>query len=209
MKGRKPKPTTQRALTGNAGHRPLNTHEPVTPALDATFDTPPPELPPRAQAEWTRLAPLLRRSRQVGATDRTALMAVCIEWARYLDAMAKVTQLGVVVTTPAGYPMTNPYLSVATRALAACTKLWPELGLTPSSRSRISVLAVPSPDDPFAEFDAPPLSSVALGSRHDRRKRPSRSRTSNRIRRIGARGRSAARGSSSNPSNRSGPRGRS
>jgi P27 family predicted phage terminase small subunit len=160
MKGRKPKPTAQRRLDGNPGHRPLNTREPPTAALDATFDTPPPELPPGAQEEWKRLAPLLRRAHQVGPTDRTVLMAVCIEWARYLEAMAKVQKLGPVVTTPNGYPMTNPHLSIATRALAACTKLWPELGLTPSSRSRISTVAPASPDDPFAEFDAPPLSSV-------------------------------------------------
>jgi P27 family predicted phage terminase small subunit len=162
MKGRKPKPTSQHRLDGNPGHRPLNVHEPVTAALDESFDTPPAELKPeKAREEWQRIAPLLRQARQVGPTDRTALIAVCLEWARYLDAMARVESLGLVVTTPNGYPMTNPYLSIASRALAACTKLWPELGLTPSSRSRISTLAVPSPDDPFAEFDAPPLSRLS------------------------------------------------
>ena len=162
MRGRKPKPTSQRRLEGNAGHRPLNAQEPVTPALDEGFDTPPAELDtsPLARAEWLRLAPILRKARQVGPTDRTALVALCLEWARYLDAMARVQKLGMVVTTPNGYPMTNPYLSIGSRALAACTKLWPELGLTPSSRSRISTIATPSPDDPFAEFDAPPVSSL-------------------------------------------------
>ena len=161
MRGRKPKPTSQRRLDGNPGHRAFNANEPQSPALDESFDTPPAELQsPRAQAEWRRVAPILRKSRQVGATDRTSLIAACIEWARYLDANDKVAQLGFVVTTPNGYPMTNPYLSIAARALAACTKLWPELGLTPSSRSRISTVAGASPDDPFAEFDAPPLSAL-------------------------------------------------
>jgi P27 family predicted phage terminase small subunit len=161
MKGRKPKSTAQRRLDGNPGHRPLNTQEPVTPALDASFDTPPDDLTlPRARLEWSRLAPVLRKARQVSATDRTALMALCLEWARYLEAMAKVEALGMVVTTPNGYPITNPYLSIAVRALAGCTKLWPELGLTPSSRSRIAAVPVASPDDPFAEFDAPPISTL-------------------------------------------------
>jgi P27 family predicted phage terminase small subunit len=158
MRGRKPKPTAQRRLTGNPGHRPLNMDEPLAPALDVGFDTPPPELAdvPRAQEEWRRLAPLLRQARHVTGTDRTALIAVCLEWAEYLDAMEKVRALGRVVRTPTGYPMTNPYRTIATKALAACNKLWPELGLTPSSRSRITTSGIASPDDPFAEFDEPP-----------------------------------------------------
>ena len=158
MRGRKPKPTSQRRLDGNPGHRPLNADEPRPPSADDSFDSPPVELvaAPRAQEEWRRLAPTLRKARQVSVTDRTALIALCLEWARYLDAMEKVREIGMVIKSPSGYPMTNPYLSIATRALAACTKLWPELGLTPSSRSRIQTTGEPRPDDPFAEFDEPP-----------------------------------------------------
>src|SRR5262249_11084622 len=112
MRGRKPKPTSQRRLEGNPGHRPLNLSEPAAGALDEGFDTPPAELTaPRAREEWARLAPLLRKARHVGATDRTALMALCIETARYLDATERVQTSGMVVLTPNGYPMTNPYLS--------------------------------------------------------------------------------------------------
>jgi phage terminase small subunit len=50
--------------------------------------------------------------------------------------------------------MANPYLGVATKALSACARLWPELGLTPSSRSRVKAPA--AADDPFTEFDVPP-----------------------------------------------------
>jgi P27 family predicted phage terminase small subunit len=158
MRGRKPKPTSQRRLDGNPGHRPLNMDEPTTPALEEDFDKPPAELDeaPIAQAEWRRLAPLLRKARHVSATDRTALIAACLEWSEYLEAMSKVRALGRVVRTPQGYPMTNPYRTIATKALAACNKLWPELGLTPSSRSRITTTGIASPDDPFAEFDDPP-----------------------------------------------------
>jgi P27 family predicted phage terminase small subunit len=158
MKGRKPKPTAVRRLEGNPGHRPLNTREPIPDALDESFDVPPPELDayPGAQTEWTRLAPLLRRCRQVSAADRAALIALCLEWGRYLETMQKVAVMGMVVRTPTGYPMTNPYLSIATKALAACNKLWPELGLTPSSRSRVAAVPSHGPDDPFAEFDTPP-----------------------------------------------------
>jgi P27 family predicted phage terminase small subunit len=49
----------------------------------------------------------------------------------------------------------NPLLHVATKALNNCNRLWPELGLTPSSRSRVSVIDPGTEHDAFAEFDTP------------------------------------------------------
>jgi P27 family predicted phage terminase small subunit len=157
MKGRKPKPSARRELEGNPGHRPINADEPTPPTPTDAFDTPPPELDghPVAIDEWARLAPMLRKARQVTDADRGALLALCLEWARYIDATKKVQTLGMVVKAPSGYPMPNPFLAITTRALAGCLKLWPELGLTPSSRSRVTT--TPAPDgDPFDEFDAAP-----------------------------------------------------
>jgi len=102
---------------------------------------------------------MLRQLRQVTEADRGALIALCIEWSRYIDATHKVRELGLVVTTRGGYPIPNPYLPIATKALAGCNKLWPELGLTPSSRSRVTIAPKPD-DDPFAEFDAPPVTDA-------------------------------------------------
>jgi P27 family predicted phage terminase small subunit len=158
MRGRKPKPTAQRELEGNPGHRALNADEPQLPRVDASLDTPPPELDGHADAiaEWTRLAPMLRKARHITQADRGALIALCLEWSRYLDATRQVAKLGLVVKAPSGYPMTNPFLSIATRALAGCNKLWPELGLTPSSRSRVHTSdTVPLAGDAFSEFDTP------------------------------------------------------
>jgi P27 family predicted phage terminase small subunit len=153
MRGRKPKPSAQRELAGNPGHRPVNDDEPqITTSPDAYSAVPAVLTHPEAIAEWRRLVPLLTVARQISDADRSALMALCIEWGRYLEALSKVTTL--VVLTPSGYPMPNPYLSVATKALVACTKLWPELGLTPSSRTRVRVTE-PAGGDPFAEFDPP------------------------------------------------------
>jgi P27 family predicted phage terminase small subunit len=163
VRGRKPKTTGARKLSGNAGKRPLNKTEPQPPAPDAdTFDTPPSELAGQtlAAAEWRRLAPMLRRIRQVTDADRSALVALCLEWGRYIEATQKTLLMGLVVKAPSGYPMTNPYISIATKALAGCARLWPELGLTPSSRSRVKTDQPPD-DDPFAEFADPRLAPLA------------------------------------------------
>jgi P27 family predicted phage terminase small subunit len=142
MRGRKPKSTARRLLENNPGKRAINQDEPQPPPPVEAFDVPPPELAENAgaTAEWQRLAPMLRLARQVTDADRSALLALCLEWSRYLEAMQKVKTTGMVVQAPSGYPIPNPYLSIATKALSGCHKLWPELGLTPSSRSRVKVL---------------------------------------------------------------------
>jgi P27 family predicted phage terminase small subunit len=143
MRGRKPTPTDLKVLRGNPGHRPLNADEPQLPAVDAeVFDTPPLELTgdAAAAAEWSRLAPMLRSARQVTDAERGSLIALCQQWSRYLTANSKAEAAGMVIKSPSGYPMPNPYLGIANRALTHCTKLWAELGLTPSSRSRVSAM---------------------------------------------------------------------
>jgi len=165
-RGRKPVPTEQKRLRGNPGRRPLNELEPQYAEPGPAFDTPPAPLTehPAAVAEWQRLAPLLRRAKQVTEADWSALIALCLEWARYLEATRLVKSAGLVVKTPAGYPMPNPYLSIATKALANCNRLWPELGLTPSSRARVQVPGGGGsigPDDPFSEFDRPAVDDDA------------------------------------------------
>lgn len=159
MRGTKPKPTAQRILEGNPGKRALNRNEPTPPGIenDPAFDTPPAELTgdPIACAEWIRLAPMLRKCRQITHADRAALLALCLEWAKYLRASGEVAKLGMIVKAPSGYPITNPYLPIANRALLACSRLWPELGLTPSSRTRVTREGPGPEGDPFSEFDEP------------------------------------------------------
>lgn len=163
MRGRKPVPTVVKKLRGNPARRPLNTHEPAPPELlDLGLDAPPAELADDAvaAAEWARLVPMLRRCRQITEADRAGLLACCIEWSRYLEANAAIRRDGLIVSTAKGGPMTNPYLRVTVRSLSALSKLWAELGLTPSSRSRVRTNDAPPADDPFAEFDAPPLRAM-------------------------------------------------
>lgn len=161
MRGRHPKPTAQRHLEGNPGKRAFPPNEPVPPSTAATFLGIPEELSAdaRASAEWVRLAPMLQRVRVVTDADRSALIACCLEWSRYVEATGKIATLGMIVKAPSGYPIQNPYLPIATKALAGATKLWQELGLTPSSRARVKE-AVPSEDpgitDAFSEFDDVP-----------------------------------------------------
>jgi P27 family predicted phage terminase small subunit len=160
MRGRKPTPTARKRLEGNPGRRPLNAREPDLPRDPPAppDDPPPPELEtdPVAAAEWRRLFPILQRAQAITAGDRGSLLALCQQWSRYLEANGRVAASGLVVMSPHKYPMPNPYIAIANKALGNCVKLWVELGLTPSARSRVTTTAAVAPiGDPFAEFDAP------------------------------------------------------
>ena len=155
MRGRKPKPTQQKILEGNPGGRKLNEHEPEMPAAS--------ELPPQelaedvvALAEWSRLIPLLKAARTITQGDRGLLISLCQQWSRYQDSNSKVKIVGMVVRSPSGYAMPNPYIAIANKALGNCIKLWVELGLTPSARSRVQTTpGAAFAEDPFREFDEP------------------------------------------------------
>lgn len=165
MRGRRPKPSAIRLLDGNPGKRALNDAEPHY--ADTLGRHVPRELKDDkvATAEWRRLLRLMRGSRVMTDADRGSLIALCQQWSRYLEASEKAALTGLVVKTPSGYPLTNPYLSIANKSLAHCVKLWAELGLTPSSRSRVKQLG--GDDDPFAEFDEPqPSAPTSTSTTH-------------------------------------------
>lgn len=141
MRGPKPKPSRQKEIEGNAGKRKPNENEPQPPPATASFDLPPDELKDDkvAQEEWTRTVPILRKIRQIRKVDRASLIALCKCWSRWIEAERKVAELGMVVKAPSGYPIINPYLGISNKTMSTLKSLWAEIGLTPSSRSRISV----------------------------------------------------------------------
>jgi P27 family predicted phage terminase small subunit len=152
MRGRKPTPSAQRRLAGNPGRRPLNEDEPKVPA--AAIDKVPRSLrgDKLAETEWRRLAPLMRRVGLLTEVDRSALVALCQQWSRYQHAHRTAIKR-MIVQARSGYSMPNPYIGIANKALLHCTRLWVELGLTPSARSRVTKVPMEPPADAFAEFD--------------------------------------------------------
>jgi P27 family predicted phage terminase small subunit len=153
MRGRRPKPTRLKLLTGNPGKRPLNDSEPKPePAAPEC----PPELGPVARAEWDRLVGELTALRMLTNLDRAALAAYCAAYAFWADAIENIGKYGTMVKSPTGYPVQSPYISIANRQAEIMMRIASEFGFTPASRSRISTPA----DQPFV----PDLFSNASGS---------------------------------------------
>src|SRR5690242_5966335 len=147
MRGRRPKPTRLKVLTGNPGKRPLNPDE-LNP--EPAMPECPPELGPVAQREWHRLVGQLCALRLLTHLDRAALAAYCGAYALWAEAMEAIQKYGTMIKSPSGYPVQSPYVAVANRQAEIMMRIASEFGFTPVSRSRIST---PDPEEPTL-FDA-------------------------------------------------------
>ena len=149
MAGRRPKPTALKELAGNPGKRAMNRNEPKFSGLP----TCPPHLDKAAKTEWKRISKELSAVGLLTAVDRAALAAYCQCWSRWVAAEESIRETSLVVkSAKSGYPIQNPFVAIANTALDLMKKFLTEFGLTPASRSRLSVDADKSSADPFSQF---------------------------------------------------------
>ena len=143
--GKAPQPTSLRLINGNPGKRPISKTEAMPDVLEPIT---PEHLSVDGLAEWVRIMPLLLKNRLVTEIDTVALALYCQAYGRWVMAERKITLMqadgddGFTTEAPSGYLVQNPYLSIANRAMEDCHKYLQQFGLSPSSRTRISV----SPD---------------------------------------------------------------
>jgi P27 family predicted phage terminase small subunit len=146
MKGRKPKPTHLKLISGNPGKRPLNDAEPI-PLGD--LSEPPDWLTESQKAGWNYAiehapACLLKK------LDRSALVVWVVAEDLHRQASENVAKYGILTEAPnTGYPMQSPYLPVVNKQAQIMLKVAEQLGFTPASRSRISVPELSGQSNPF------------------------------------------------------------
>jgi P27 family predicted phage terminase small subunit len=136
MRGRKPTPTHLKLLHGNPGKRKLNPREPRPGPRAPTC---PSHLCPPAKAEWKRLAAQLTVLRILTELDRAALAAYCQAYGRWVEAERKLQETPLLLKMPSGYVQQNPWLTIANKQLELMHKYLSDFGLSPVSRSRVSV----------------------------------------------------------------------
>lgn len=151
MAGRKPKPTSLKRLEGNRGKRPLNISEPKFSGTPLR----PEHLDETARKEWDRISVELTSAGLLTSVDRAALSAYCAAWSRWVNAEENIQKFGAVIKSPkSGFPIANPFVGIANTSLTLMHKFLIEFGMTPSSRSRISVGSPTGSGDPFVAFMA-------------------------------------------------------
>lgn len=154
--GRKPLPTAIKVAKGNPGKRPLNADE---PKVAARLPACPVHLIGEARSEWNRTGKRLLRSGLISDLDTAAFAAYCQAWARWVEAEDKLRATGAVIKAPSGYPIQNPYLAIANKAIEQMKSFLTEFGMTPSSRSRVGRTGEPGAyedQDPAEEFFGKP-----------------------------------------------------
>lgn len=141
-----PTPTVIRKAFGNPGHRPLNENEPMPDAgavMPEHFNEKGFE---EAKKEWERLAPMLEKAGLLTVVDADALEMYCEAYARWRHANRQIAKYGVMVRTKnSTFPVPSPYLPIANRAFDQMKQMINEFGMTPSSRTRVSVTPTNKP----------------------------------------------------------------
>lgn len=136
MRGRPPKPTKLKILTGNPGRRPLNGAEPIPGAGVPTCPT---WLDAEAKAEWRRVCKDLAEMGLLAGADRKQLASLCQAWAEFRLATRTLQKEGREQKTDNGYIVPHPAAARQMAAMKMIDTLSVKFGLDPSSRSRLQV----------------------------------------------------------------------
>jgi P27 family predicted phage terminase small subunit len=157
MRGRKPKPTHLKLVTGNPGRRPLNAREPKP---EISIPPVPAELCDDAKEEWARVSVELHRAGMLTTVDRGVLAAYCQAYGRFITAERMLRKLaeknpatqGLIIKTTNGNAIQNPLIGIANKAHNDMVRYAVEFGMTPSARSRIQVGNAQAEDDVAFQF---------------------------------------------------------
>ena len=150
MPGRRPSPTALKIASGNPGKRAMNKREPkVEPGVPQPAD----HLSDGARQAWFALAPMLDAMNVLTKADAIELEILCEVYVEWQELKADIAKNGRTqdVTTKGGGTFTRQRPQVA--MLQDCDRRLrghlSEFGLSPASRSKISVAEKSDNEDEF------------------------------------------------------------
>jgi P27 family predicted phage terminase small subunit len=135
MQGRLPKPVALKLLEGNPGKRALHDQADVVPA---EAPDPPDHLSGLARRVWHDKASDMARAGLISKLDAENFACYCEAVATWVEAKSMIAKQGAVLLSPNGYPVQNPYLAIANRAMEQIRTFGSEFGLSPASRARLT-----------------------------------------------------------------------
>jgi P27 family predicted phage terminase small subunit len=138
-RGRPPKPTALKVITGNPGKRKLNKREPKP---DPRMPAAPEHLDVRARREWNRLSKELHSIGVLTIVDRDVLADYCQLRSEYLEALDDIREHGRYQISQNGIEIDRPAFATVKKLPMQLNRLAGELGITPSSRSRVHAAGV-------------------------------------------------------------------
>ena len=148
MRGRKPKPTAIKKVTGNPGKRALNKKEPKP---EVTLPACPAHLHGTARTEWKRITKELYKLGMITELDRAALAVCCSAYADYVTACNELAKSKAVLRSKKGGSYQNLWVSIKRKSMEQVIKFYAEFGMTPSSRARVKV-ELPDEEDKMTKY---------------------------------------------------------
>lgn len=149
--GPRTKPKAIKELAGTLRPDRVNPDEPSPTALDKVPPCPR-HIKGEARKQWRRTAKVLVATGVLTQGDLPALEMFCTLYARWKDAQGKLDEFGVMLRNKDGWFEPSPYLRVVEDCLKQMRGYMVEFGITPSSRSRVSVIRRKSAGDGFDEL---------------------------------------------------------
>ena len=147
MRGRPPKPTSLKLVTGNPGKRPVNKQEPDPDYL--TNLAAPDWLPPAAALVWDEVIPHLRAAKLVTNIDVNMLAMGCNAIAQYRSAAAKACKTPMIAAkktknaagkaVATGNDYVSPWMMIQSMAFKQAMTVFQQFGMSPAARTRIAV----------------------------------------------------------------------
>lgn len=149
MRGRRPKPTLLKVLSGNPGNRKLNKAEPLD--LHPLGD-PPDWLSADQRAIWHEIADAAPAG-LLKSIDAAVLTALACSISIWRDASVAMRDQPSTVPTNDGGCKANPLMGIMHRESLDILRMCAELGITPASRSRLRLTPdAPAPNRAFERF---------------------------------------------------------
>lgn len=138
MANPRPTPTALKLMRGNPGQRKLNAKE---PKVEKEIPNPPPHLTDEESlAEWERMTEVLYGMGVLSRVDANALALYCDTHSAYVRAKTDIEENGFESATHNGSIIQRPCVAVFHRTKADMVKLLCEFGMTPASRTKVSII---------------------------------------------------------------------
>ena len=135
--GPRPLPKLLKELKGTYREDQDNLNAPEPPILKRAPKCPD-HLTGEARKTWNRLGKQLQTMGLLSNVDLDALEGYCVVSERWREAEEKLRQYGMMLSKD-GMLFPSPYLKVAEESLKQLKSWMIEFGITPASRSRVSV----------------------------------------------------------------------
>jgi P27 family predicted phage terminase small subunit len=148
-----PKPTKIKLAEGNKGKRKL------TPELEPQFKNeipkPPAHLSEYAVEEWNDLSQIMHEAGVLTQVDGKAFAAYCdayATWRKCCEEIKKGNNQLIYQDKRTGKFHPNPYTKISFEAMTKMLAFLVQFGLTPASRSKITIHDEKKEIDPFEKF---------------------------------------------------------